>query len=50
MMGKGPEEGDFGCWIFPRGCGPDAGRGRDTVRVDFGFLIIGEFEGENVRR
>jgi hypothetical protein len=36
---------DYGFFIFPRGCGPDAGRGRDTspqlrdadarFRVDF---------------
>jgi hypothetical protein len=25
---------------FSRGCGPDAGRGRDTVRVDFELALL----------
>jgi len=43
--GKG---GNFGCWIldFAPRCGPDAGRGRDTLSR--GFLIIGECECKNV--
>ena len=24
----------------PRSCGPDAGRGRDTIRVDFGLALL----------
>ena len=28
--------GNFGLWMFSRGCGPDAGRCRDTIRVDWG--------------
>ena len=34
MMGKGPEEGDFGCWIFSRirGTRSRADRGRDSSR------------------
>jgi hypothetical protein len=25
---------------LPRSCGPDAGRGRDTIRVDFGLALL----------